>query len=182
MKKIYSAMECGCYRYEGSDQWEICEYHSRMEIPKNKPLNYKTAKDSSRRHFKLYVLKLANEKYYVGLTARKKILDRINEHRFGVGAKWALLHKPVRVIETEDLGYISKREAEKKENNLTLEYMKKYGTQNVRGGKNVTTGLIFLKRYNILTKEWFFIQLIKLIIFLALIIIAYTWFWYKNYG
>ena len=174
-------MECGCYRYEESDRWVICDYHSRQEIPKNKSLDSKAITGSSHRNFKLYVLKLANKKYYIGITARKNILDRINEHRFGAGAKWALLYKPVRIIETKDLGYISKREAEDKENNLTLKYMKKYGAQNVRGGKNVTTGLIFLKRYNTFTKEWFLVQLVKLTIFFALIIIAYAWLWYRNY-
>lgn len=75
----------------------------------------------------IYVLKCANNKYYVGKTERK-IIHRIIEHVLQDGSEWTKLHKPVSVIEI-----ISKAD-DMDEDKYTKIYMKKYGIDNVRGG------------------------------------------------
>ena len=74
----------------------------------------------------LYVLQLANGKYYVGTT--NDIKRRVEEHSSGRGSEWTKAHKPVKVIETRRV------RDEHDENNTTKDLMKKYGVDNVRGG------------------------------------------------
>jgi len=74
----------------------------------------------------LYVLQLENGKYYVGKT--DDINRRYSEHKSGTGALWTKFHKPVKMLETREI------KSDQDENNVTKEYMKKYGVVNVRGG------------------------------------------------
>jgi predicted GIY-YIG superfamily endonuclease len=74
----------------------------------------------------LYVLKLENEKYYVGVTYNLNF--RYAQHIQGHGARWTKLHKPVGITEVRTQGSTSL------ENLVTLEYIDKYGKENVRGG------------------------------------------------
>lgn len=75
----------------------------------------------------IYVLLLKERKYYVGYT-REDDNKRIDEHFNGVGSQWTQKYKAVMLWET--------RKGElKDEDKVTLEYMKRYGWQNVRGGK-----------------------------------------------
>jgi predicted GIY-YIG superfamily endonuclease len=82
----------------------------------------------------VYILKCKNEKYYVGLTENPSV--RI-EHHFlePSGSEWTRKHAPVEVVsiipgcDLED------------ERVFTLQYMKKYGMDNVRGGPFVTLDL-----------------------------------------
>ncbi len=92
----------------------------------------------------LYALKLEHGKYYVGFTARYNPYDRIMQHVEGLGdgARWTELHKPIEVIEVRDIGTTSLERAKGLEQNLTWEYMKAYGANNVRGGIINYTGRI----------------------------------------
>jgi len=81
----------------------------------------------------LYVLQLANGKYYVGKSSDVK--QRIEQHMKGHGSEWTKIHKPVKVVETRRL------KDEHDENNTTKDYMKKYGVENVRGGSYAQTQL-----------------------------------------
>lgn len=76
---------------------------------------------------KIYVLELENGKWYVGWTGRKDSQERINMHFNGEGSKWTRLHKPVAVHTVLD-GTVQD------EGRVTLEFMRKYGWENVRGG------------------------------------------------
>lgn len=87
------------------------------------------------RFFTLYALLLENDKYYVGLTARRDVRKRFNEHLDGTGAKWTKLHKPIKILEVRELGKITESEACKKENAMALEYIGLYGHEHTRGGK-----------------------------------------------
>lgn len=90
-----------------------------------------------KKYYWLYVILLEEDKYYVGITAHKDPQTRINEHMNKGGykpAKWVQRYPYKATVSTEDLGYISKSEAESLENIRTLELMKLYGYQNVRGG------------------------------------------------
>ncbi len=70
----------------------------------------------------IYVLKLENNKWYVGKTRCLK--RRLKEHFSGRGAKWTQLHAPLECVE---ISFIID------EKTMTLNYMKKYGWENVRG-------------------------------------------------
>ena len=74
----------------------------------------------------LYVLELEDGKYYVGKTTDVK--RRIKQHAEGKGSEWTWTYRPVKVLETRIV------KTEHDENNLTKDYMKKYGVDNVRGG------------------------------------------------
>tara|TARA_R100000541_G_scaffold55720_2_gene64746 strand:- start:332 stop:646 length:315 start_codon:yes stop_codon:yes gene_type:complete len=79
----------------------------------------------------LYVLKLDNDKYYIGITLN--LNQRLSQHFSGDGSKWTKVHKPINVIEIQ-INNVDKNVDESLENKVTLEYMKKYGWQSVRGG------------------------------------------------
>jgi len=72
----------------------------------------------------VYCLQLEDGFYYVGTTMN--INMRYAQHSSGAGSKWTRLHKPECITEV-CLG------ADAVEKAKTLEYMKRYGFQNVRG-------------------------------------------------
>lgn len=74
----------------------------------------------------IYVLKLHDEKYYVGRTENVPL--RTRAHFEGQGASWTKKYRPIDVCET----FMSHDAFD--EDKTTLEYMKKYGVENVRGG------------------------------------------------
>ena len=75
----------------------------------------------------IYVLELAEDNYYVGITM--DLNKRIAQHCAGTGALWTRLYKPKRVIEIFyencTLGM---------ENEVTKRYIEQYGANKVRGG------------------------------------------------
>ena len=74
----------------------------------------------------IYVLKLRQNKYYIGKT--KSPINRLDDHcNFG-GSKWTQKYNPVEIIE------VIPNCEDSYENEKTLEYMVKYGWENVRGG------------------------------------------------
>ena len=81
----------------------------------------------------IYVLELANNKYYVGKTT--DVMKRFNQHKTGNGSVWTKLHSPKKILECRPL--INDHD----ENNVTKDYMKKYGVENVRGGAYTQTSL-----------------------------------------
>lgn len=92
----------------------------------------------------LYALKLADGKYYVGYTGRYNPYDRIMQHVEGLGdgAKWTKLHPPIEVVEIRYIEKTSLARIRALEWNLTWEYMKIYGANNVRGGFVNYTGRV----------------------------------------
>ena len=99
----------------------------------------------------VYVLELVDDHYYVGRTSN--FIQRMNEHFNGMGSEYTKKYKPVRVIEVIEEKNITD------ERDKTLEYMKIYGHEKVRGytwcrellknppkiGKNKK--ILFLKNY-----------------------------------
>jgi predicted GIY-YIG superfamily endonuclease len=74
----------------------------------------------------IYVLKLQSNKYYVGKTEDPNF--RLETHFSSGGAAWTKKYKPISIHELRP-------DCESKdETNITQEYMKKYGIDNVRGG------------------------------------------------
>lgn len=121
-------------------------------------------------HWYLYILKLEDEKYYVGITSKTPEI-RMNEHVRGVRtAYWTAKHKPLEIIHTEDLGDITRRQAEKRENKMTRACMKQRGINNVRGGDLMSTEEYIVRFGYIFNKEsWSEITVVACL----LLIIAY---------
>jgi predicted GIY-YIG superfamily endonuclease len=93
----------------------------------------------------VYVLKCDNDKYYVGRTTRD-VEVRFQEHRNGsAGPEWTRLHSPIRIIKKFENAddYL--------ELNKTLEYMKKYGIDKVRGGPYCHVNLLKGQKQSIST-------------------------------
>lgn len=77
----------------------------------------------------VYVLRLSEGKYYVGHTRKQDIMDRIDQHtcKLDNAAEWTRLYDVLDVIE---LQLNADQEDEKRK---TLQYMREYGWENVRG-------------------------------------------------
>lgn len=121
-------------------------------------------------HWQLYVLKLEDGKYYVGITS-KTPEERTREHLNGIRtAYWTAKHKPLKVIHTEDLGTIEQSKAEKHENRMVRALMKQRGINNVRGG-DLTSTEEYIKRFGyIWDKEgWYAVTVVTFL----LLVIAY---------
>ena len=97
-----------------------------MIIDTNKPQKYPY------NCYFIYVLKLCKGKYYVGLSHNVK--KRFERHKCGEGAKWTQLYKPIKILEATKTPYNSYKNAGPMEDAKTIEMMKKYGRENVRGG------------------------------------------------
>jgi hypothetical protein len=80
--------------------------------------------------FFIYILKLKDDKYYIGKSRNKRTLNnRLRNHFNRGGAVWTKRHKPIevdKIINIIDEKYIEDR--------MVFEYMNTYGIENVRGG------------------------------------------------
>lgn len=94
----------------------------------------------------IYVLELKNKKYYIGIT--DDLENRINQHFNGIGSEWTRMYHPVKVVKT------IKANSKFDEDNITKEYMSKYGIDNVRGGSYVKINLDPIQKYNLQKEIW----------------------------
>ncbi|MBO3097847.1 GIY-YIG nuclease family protein [Gelidibacter pelagius] len=86
---------------------------------------------------KIYVLKLEDNKYYVGQSTDTE--NRLKYHLKGkLGSEWTKKHKPLEEVEKIETNFTEVNEAMFLENSITIHYMKKYGWKNVRGGDYCT--------------------------------------------
>ena len=74
----------------------------------------------------VYVLKLVDDCWYIGITM--DLNKRLAQHWTGQAAKWTKLHTPLAV---EKIVYPADRA---QEDETTQEYMKLYGVEKVKGG------------------------------------------------
>ena len=75
----------------------------------------------------LYILKLINNKYYIG-TTNKDVIERLQEHINNKGSQWTKKHKVLKL--EKSITNCDKYDEDK----WTKIYMDKYGIENVRGG------------------------------------------------
>lgn len=76
------------------------------------------------KHWKLYILKLEQDKWYVGITSQS-VEKRFRQHKSGfAGAKWTKIYKPIKIHDVKDLGVCDIERAQKYEGRVTREYMK----------------------------------------------------------
>ena len=81
----------------------------------------------------LYILKLADNKYYVGKT--KDITKRYLQHQSADGCEWTCKYPPISIILSRELT------SSCDEDNTTKALMETYGINNVRGGSYCQTTL-----------------------------------------
>jgi hypothetical protein len=89
----------------------------------------------------IYVLKLTNNKYYVGKT--NDLEKRTEIHMNGIVSTWTKKYKPIGIEKT------IKNASPFDEDKYTLEFMNVYGVDNVRGGQYTTEALDEQQRNNI---------------------------------
>ena len=99
----------------------------------------------------VYVLRLANNKWYVGFTSRPHA--RMRQHFSGQGAKWTKTHKPIDVCRF----YVGTQYLEFK---ITRDLIRLYGVENVRGAgytyvltEKAAKALLYIKPF--LISDWF---------------------------
>jgi len=94
---------------------------------------------NERRHWWLYILKLEDNKWYVGISTN--VQKRFNQHKAGfAGAAWTKRYKPLKIHYVKDLGVVETEKAQLYEGRVTRKYMEEYGDNNVRGGDLTDTG------------------------------------------
>ena len=79
----------------------------------------------------LYVLRLKPKGYYYIGTTTREFEDRLLEHKDGYGSKWSAKHGFHSVVEVHE---VSRDDASRLEDEKTIEYMRRFGHQGVRGG------------------------------------------------
>lgn len=85
-------------------------------------------------HYSVYILKLEQNKYYVGISG--DVPKRLRQHGAGKGAKWTQKYHPIGEPYINYLGEITYKEALRWENKYTRQMIAKHGIENVRGGSD----------------------------------------------
>ena len=94
---------------------------------------------SQNKHWWLYVLKLEDNKWYVGISTN--VDKRFHQHKKGfAGAAWTKKYKPIALHDKQDLGFCEIERAQLYEGRVTRRYMEEYGDNNVRGGDLTDVG------------------------------------------
>ena len=75
----------------------------------------------------IYILKLKNNKYYIGKT--NDVNKRFQQHVSGTGSSWTSTHEPIKILK------VIENASQFDEDKYVKEYMNKYGIDNVRGGR-----------------------------------------------
>ena len=89
----------------------------------------------------IYILELENSKYYIGKTNNPSF--RLKSHFNKNGSEWTKFYEPKKIIEIRENCDIYD------EDKITIEYMNKFGIDNVRGGSFVSFELDYYSRITI---------------------------------
>lgn len=81
----------------------------------------------------VYVFRCESGKYYVGRTSRA-VQERFDEHVRGRGSAWTSKYAPVEIVEAVPSASPFLEEAK------VLEYMRRFGVDNVRGASYASAG------------------------------------------
>lgn len=125
------------------------------------------------RDWTLYVLRFKGNFYYVGITSRKDFMRRVQKHGSVAGARWNRNRTVEEIVEIQHLGRMPRIKAENIENDITLEYRKKYGITKVRGGYNAFVAPSLIPNYTPGSKQSvIFILACSILSLLILLMIA----------
>jgi predicted GIY-YIG superfamily endonuclease len=94
----------------------------------------------------IYILKLTDNKYYVGKS--KDPEKRFMEHVNGDGSTWTAKYEPIEILK------VIKDASPFDEDKFVKEYMSKFGIKNVRGGSYVKEALDEIELYNLKKEIW----------------------------
>jgi len=99
------------------------------------------------RNWTLYVIRLKNDHYYIGITSRKDFMRRINQHGGRAGARVNQGSEVEEIVELHHLGRITALDAQNIENDIMLQYRKRFGARNVRGGYEISKKTSIIPTY-----------------------------------
>ncbi len=127
------------------------------------------------KNYWLYVLKLENNKYYIGITSKTPEY-RFRQHVNGfAGAAWTKIHKPLSIHFTKNLGIVEKSRAEAYENKVVRKYLNKYGIDNVRGGDiSMSEDLIIRFGWWWSKKDWAALSTVVLLLLVLFYLLIFT--------
>lgn len=89
------------------------------------------------RTWHLYALELNDGYYYIGITGYRDVMIRYKLHSSGKGSKWTRLHEPRRILWSRKLGTMHEVDAVEIETATTVQFIRRYGVERVRGGRLV---------------------------------------------
>jgi predicted GIY-YIG superfamily endonuclease len=113
---------------------------NKMNSNKDYGKNYSDEIKPTQNGYILYILKLENNFWYIGIT--NNIVNRWYKHINGNGSQWTKKHKPLEVYEIFQTNTDLKGLAEVLENNKFIEYARKYGFDYVGGAHNNRQNLL----------------------------------------
>lgn len=129
---------------------------------------------SNQKQYWLYVLKLTDNKFYVGVTS-KDPEERYEQHRNGyLAARWTKLYKPIKIEQVLDLGVITYEKAQLGENWATRKYIEAHGLDNVRGGDLTDPRkMVYKFKYYWVKEDWVDIKMMIYMFTILLFSMAY---------
>lgn len=80
----------------------------------------------------LYALRLSNGHFYIGMT--RNVDRRYKTHMKGKGSMWTKLYPPVEILEVRPTNSDNDSDGGLMEDEMTIEYARRYGVQVVHGG------------------------------------------------
>ena len=121
------------------------------------------------KHWWLYVLRLQQGKWYIGITSQTPE-KRFKEHLGGRKSYWTEKYLPIEIADQKFLGDLNEEEVKTYENKVTRAYMRAKGINNVRGG-DLTDKSNYVVRFGYIYDKFSWEALTLLI--LGMLIIVY---------
>ena len=137
-----------------------------MNPKRSEPLDNKAV-----RNWTLYVIRLNGGQYYVGITSRRDFMIRINEHGSLFGARVNRGKRVEAIEEIHPLGRVTGLEAQNIENDMMIDYRKRYGWNKVKGGYDIKLKSSLVPTYTPGSKQANLFILSCLFIALAILLI-----------
>jgi predicted GIY-YIG superfamily endonuclease len=126
------------------------------------------------RDWTLYVIRLKNDHYYIGITSFKDFMRRINQHGSLRGARVNRDKEVEEIIEIHPLGRVTGKRAGCIENDFMLQYRKKFGARKVRGGFDISKSTPLIPTYTPGSSQSMVFIAVCLLIGLALLTVIYV--------
>lgn len=123
------------------------------------------------KHWTLYVLRLEQGKWYVGITSQT-VEKRFYEHLHGRKSYWTKQYPPIEIADRKDLGDLSHQDAEEYEKKVVRKYMRAKGINNVRGGDLMDVSN-YVVRFGYILDSWAWEAILMVFIFFFIAVALY---------